>query len=95
MTYGKSVLALVVLSCISVSAQQITGSMRGTVTDPTGAVVQGATVTAQETDTGFTRSTTTDHGATTCCWSSPSAIIACKSRPRIFGNMCRKAFRST
>jgi hypothetical protein len=44
----------------NVAAQQITGSIRGAVTDPSGAVVDGATVTAKQTETGLARSTTTD-----------------------------------
>jgi hypothetical protein len=43
-----------------VSAQQITGSIRGTVTDASGAVVEGATVSAEQSETGLTRTTTTD-----------------------------------
>jgi outer membrane receptor protein involved in Fe transport len=42
-------------------AQQITGNIGGTVSDPSGAVVQSATVTAQQSETGLTRSATTDH----------------------------------
>jgi hypothetical protein len=42
------------------NAQQITGSIRGTVLDPSGAIVQGATVSAKQTETGLTRTTTTD-----------------------------------
>ena len=42
-------------------AQQITGSIRGTVTDPSGAVVESASVTARQTETGLSRTTTTDH----------------------------------
>src|SRR5450432_3416919 len=42
-------------------AQQITGSIRGTVADPTGAAVQGATVSAQQAETGLTRTVVTDH----------------------------------
>src|ERR1700686_2372784 len=45
---------------LNVSAQQITGSIRGTVTDPTGAIVQAATVTAKEVETGLTRTAATD-----------------------------------
>ncbi|HXT23369.1 MAG TPA: carboxypeptidase regulatory-like domain-containing protein [Candidatus Eisenbacteria bacterium] len=41
-------------------SQQITGSIRGTVADPSGGVVQGASVNAKQTETGLTRTTTTD-----------------------------------
>ncbi|MGC2499713.1 MAG: TonB-dependent receptor, partial [Acidobacteriaceae bacterium] len=54
------VLASVVLSCLSLSAQQTTGNIRGTVTDPSGAVVVGAAVTARQAETGLSRETTTD-----------------------------------
>lgn len=60
MNVVRIVLALVLLSCLGVSAQQITGNIRGTVTDPTGAVIQSATVTARQTETGLSRSATTD-----------------------------------
>src|SRR5580698_1196673 len=55
-----NVLAFVLLACLSLSAQQITGNIRGTITDPTGAVVQGASVTARQTETGLSRMATTD-----------------------------------
>jgi outer membrane receptor protein involved in Fe transport len=60
MNIVRSVLAFVVLSCLNLSAQQITGNIRGAVTDPSGAVMRGATVTARQTETGLSRSTTTD-----------------------------------
>src|SRR5215467_5241573 len=41
-------------------SQQITGSIRGAVTDPCGAVVEGATVTATQDETGLTRTASTD-----------------------------------
>ena len=41
-------------------AQVATGTLLGNVTDSTGAAVPGATVTATNTGTGFTRTTTTD-----------------------------------
>jgi Carboxypeptidase regulatory-like domain/TonB dependent receptor len=47
--------------CPRISAQQITGTIRGTVNDPSGAIVEGATVSAKQTETGLARSTTTDH----------------------------------
>jgi hypothetical protein len=48
------------LMALTVSAQQITGNIRGTITDPSGAVVQGASVSAHQTETGLTRTATTD-----------------------------------
>jgi len=45
---------------LEVGAQQITGSIRGTVVDPSGAVVQSAAVSAQQTETGLTRTASTD-----------------------------------
>jgi hypothetical protein len=63
MSHCKSLLwALAIIVVASnVGAQQITGSIRGTVLDPSGAVVQGAAVRAQQLETGLTRATTTDH----------------------------------
>src|SRR4051794_8492636 len=60
MKFVLSVLAFVMLACLSLSAQQITGNIRGTVTDPSGAVIRGAAVTARQAETGLTRETTTD-----------------------------------
>ena len=44
----------------SVEAQTITGSVNGTVTDPTGAVIPNAKVTATNVDTGIETPTTTN-----------------------------------
>lgn len=41
-------------------AQQITGSIRGVVTDPSGAIVQNATVAARQLETGLLRTAKTD-----------------------------------
>jgi hypothetical protein len=55
-----SLLALVVLSlCVGVLAQGGTGEPSGLVTDPTGAVVAGATVTLTNPATKESRTTTT------------------------------------
>src|SRR5579863_7251894 len=51
---------LVLLACLKLSAQQITGNIRGTVTDPSGAVIGNAALTARQAETGLARSTTTD-----------------------------------
>ena len=56
----RNVLIFAVLGCFSLSAQQITGSIRGTVTDPMGAIVQGATVTVEQSETDLSRTVTTD-----------------------------------
>jgi hypothetical protein len=50
------------VACLSTSVlgQNITGGIRGTVTDQTGAVIAGAKVTAKELRTGYTREGTTD-----------------------------------
>src|SRR5271157_1465003 len=48
------------LVSLNVAGQQITGSIRGTVLDPSGAVVQAATVTAKHIETGLTRGAVTD-----------------------------------
>src|ERR1700755_3005280 len=60
MSIVRNVLAFIALSCIGLSAQQITGNIRGTVTDPSGAVIRGAAVTALQAETGLSRETTTD-----------------------------------
>src|ERR1700730_12521538 len=60
MTVVRNVLAFVMFACLSLSAQQITGNIRGTVTDPTGALIPGAAVTARQAETGLSRSAATD-----------------------------------
>src|SRR5580704_251128 len=45
---------------LSVSAQEIAGSIRGTVLDGSGGVVSGAKVIAVQTETGLVRAATTD-----------------------------------
>jgi hypothetical protein len=52
---------IALLTSLNVASQQITGSIRGTVSDPSGAVVQAATVTAKEIETGLSRVAITDH----------------------------------
>jgi len=59
MTISK-VLVVALLCAVSSSAQQITGSIRGAVSDPSGALVRAATVTAKQTETGLTRTAETD-----------------------------------
>ncbi len=61
-TSFRRFLAVSLVAClmaVPALAQKITGDIAGTVTDPTGAVVSGATVTAENPATGFKLSTTT------------------------------------
>jgi len=51
---------MAVLTSLNVAGQQITGSIRGTVLDPSQALVQAAAVTAKQTETGLTRTVVTD-----------------------------------
>ena len=60
MKFVISVLASAMLASLGLSAQQITGNIRGTVTDPSGAVIRDASVTARQAETGLTRETSTD-----------------------------------
>jgi Carboxypeptidase regulatory-like domain/TonB dependent receptor len=60
----RNVLVVIALGIANLSAQQITGSIRGSVADPTGALVQGASVTARQTETGLTRKVTSDRNGT-------------------------------
>lgn len=56
---GTRIFAVLVISlilCVAGQAQQITGSVSGSVKDTTGALVTTATVKATNIDTGFTRS---------------------------------------
>src|SRR5438093_594267 len=53
-------MALLVLPAVPSIAQRITATIRGTVSDTTGAVVPGVNVTVKSEETGFTRSTVTN-----------------------------------
>lgn len=54
-------LLVTILAAWNVAAQQITGSIRGTVIDPSGAIVRNASVSAKQTETGLVRAATTDN----------------------------------
>lgn len=63
MSKKLSSLAIALLACCwgTAIAQTITGTINGTVTDPSGAVIPGATVTATNVATNISSKTTTDH----------------------------------
>jgi hypothetical protein len=54
------IFAVLNLVSLNLAAQQITASIRGTVLDPSGAIVRAATVTAKQIETGLTRAVVTD-----------------------------------
>src|SRR5262249_30376843 len=60
MTKGAKLLFVILCACGSALSQQITGNVRGTVSDPSGAGVQNASVTARQVETGLTRTATSD-----------------------------------
>jgi Carboxypeptidase regulatory-like domain/TonB dependent receptor len=53
-------IAVSMIASLSLQAQQITGNIRGIVTDPSGAVVDNAEVIVKQIETGLTRSAMTD-----------------------------------
>src|SRR5438128_11439187 len=59
-----SVFVCLLFSCFSARAQEITGSIRGAILDPSGATISGASVTATQIETGLQRQTTTDSDGT-------------------------------
>ena len=56
---ARIVLAFVLLTAVGLTAQTFRGTILGTVTDPSGAVVAGATVTVKNVGTGLQRTTQT------------------------------------
>ncbi len=56
------VLCTIVLTAVSAWAQLSTAELNGRVTDSSGAVLPGATVTATQTATGLVRTAVTDEG---------------------------------
>ena len=60
MNFAKTLVCSAALLFVPITfSQQITGSIRGTVTDSSGAIVEGATVSAKQSETSLTRATIT------------------------------------
>src|SRR6266436_6705884 len=57
---GPVILALAFPVVLAAQSQATTGVIRGTVTDPSGTIVAGATVVLRETQTGFQRQVVTN-----------------------------------
>jgi hypothetical protein len=56
---ARIILVFVLLAAVSLSAQTFRGTILGTVTDPSGAVAAGASVTVKNIGTGLARTTET------------------------------------
>jgi len=67
-----SLVAAALLVCLPLAAQTFRGTILGSVSDPTGAAISGATVTAKNIATGIVRTTQTTGDAATpspnCPW---------------------------
>ena len=81
--------AFLLLLAIPAVAQRITASIRGTVTDQTGAVMAGAKVTVKNEATGVTQSAVTNSAATTRSRSCPSAATASRWKSAGFKSEAR------
>ena len=57
---ARSFLLLLCLSAASAWAQQVTAAITGSVTDPAGAAISGATVTARDVERGTTTTNQTN-----------------------------------
>jgi len=68
----RRTLALVILSASALHAQVVGGTISGTVTDPTGAVIANATVVVHNEDTGTQRTLTTNNSGS---YSAPSIPV--------------------
>src|ERR1044071_6460304 len=92
----KTLIRLVLFVClvlsvaIAVSAQEPVGSIEGTVSDPQGAVVQGATVMVRNTATNFTRTATTAENGTYRISQLPPGTYEVK----VSGPNCKTSFIS-
>ena len=82
---------VVLLADWNAFAQQITGKIRGTVADPAGAVVQSATVTARQTETGLSRTTTTNNDGTYLLIELPVGHYRWRLPPKDFRNTFKTA----
>lgn len=76
LTFAAAILSLIAFQ--AASGQGITGSVTGTVTDPSGAVVVGATVTIQNVNTNLIRTAKTSDAGTFTVTQLPSGLYSVK-----------------
>ena len=86
-----TVLVFLAASAFS-QAQANAADLIGTITDPNGAVVTGATVTARNPATGVTRTATTDDQGNSVDWVVTDTNIDKKIRGLVHQILCLPAF---
>ncbi|PYX16374.1 MAG: hypothetical protein DMG84_07750 [Acidobacteria bacterium] len=57
---GSVILLMIVCSATIAHAQLVTSNLQGVITDSSGAVIAGASITASDSETGVQRTTTTN-----------------------------------
>jgi hypothetical protein len=88
----RAVLGLVVVACLfptALAAQAVTGTILGLITDTSGAVMPGATVTLTNTGTGLTRVVVTDANGEYTAPSLPTGNYAVKAELTGFKTVTR------
>jgi Carboxypeptidase regulatory-like domain len=88
----RAVLGLIVAACLLpavVAAQAVTGTILGLITDSTGAVMPGATVTLTNTGTGLLRVVTTDNNGEFTAPSLPTGTYSVKAELSGFKTVTR------
>ena len=92
MTNCFRILVLFLLAALCVQAQ-VSASISGIVTDPSGAVVSGAAVTATDTDTGLARDAVTDSAGHYQLFALPLGQYEVQARKQGFTAQVRKGVR--
>src|SRR5512134_2984642 len=85
--------AAVLIVPTTVSAQAVTGTLLGNITDSTGAAVPGATVTAVEVQTNLSRSATTNEAGYYLLASLPNGTYEVSAELTGFRKIVRKDVR--
>jgi len=88
----RAVLGLVVVACLipaGVAAQAVTGTILGLITDASGAVMPGATVTMTNTGTGLQRVVVTDTNGEYTAPSLPTGTYSVKAELSGFKTVTR------
>ena len=80
---GNLIFLMIACSAVIAHAQLVTANLQGVVTDSSGAVIAGASITASDSETGVQRTTTTNADAAGCHRASPTRWrVRPASRPR-------------